>query len=311
MSSNLHRILFATDFSPCSRAAFAEAQALAKLYEAELCLLHVVSVPSEFDGAIPFASGSHLPSMVAAAEQQLKAWSTPLVEAHLPHQCQVVLGDAGTEVLRLAEELKPDLIVVGTHGRTGLKHLFLGSVAERVVRMSRCPVLVVPDRGQRVGAEATDREEGRAGRGEASPDKARLAGTIISCTFEPPAPGRPVTFSPAFTVDETEGAILVTADLPGVEPSSVRITIFHGEVTVSGERLCQPPVQAAQRRLDERGGGTFSRSFPVPLATSFEHVQAGLHSGVLSIRVDTANVTPSREAFSSGAASSSPGATLS
>lgn len=136
----LKRILAPTDFSEYSSEAIGYACALAEKFGAELHLLHVLEVHA---GSTPvFAGGLALTPRVQesreAAETELKkvAPDREAVRA-------TVEGPAFLGIVRYAKENNIDLIVMGTHGRSGLAHVMIGSVAERVVRKAPCPVLTV------------------------------------------------------------------------------------------------------------------------------------------------------------------------
>ncbi|HTW91139.1 MAG TPA: universal stress protein [bacterium] len=129
--------------------ALRTAEELAGLFCAELLLVHVVPptpVPQPpIDGALipPF-------DVVAYEEQLREHYQTSLEqlrEERLSHdtkaRVRVVTGDPATEIVRMAKEEKSDLIVLPTHGRSGLSHVFFGSVAEKVVRHAECPVLTL------------------------------------------------------------------------------------------------------------------------------------------------------------------------
>lgn len=120
------QILFATDFSPSSETAAGVARAYARHFGARLHLLHVLWPGS--DVATP-------PMLSKLSEEIGKA--VPVVAA-------VESGAPATGIVRYAERHGIDLIVIGTHGRTGVTRALLGSVAERVVRTAPCPVLTVP-----------------------------------------------------------------------------------------------------------------------------------------------------------------------
>ena len=153
----IHVILHPTDFSEQSQHAFRLACALARDHGSRLVLLHVVPSPVVLAG-----EGIMLPPPDPADEaiwNQLHQLDVPTGILALR---QVVQGEAAGEILRLAEETHADLIVMGTHGRTGLSRLLMGSVAEKVLRRAACPVLVVkapfpvaesaPSAGEVVGA---------------------------------------------------------------------------------------------------------------------------------------------------------------
>jgi nucleotide-binding universal stress UspA family protein/quercetin dioxygenase-like cupin family protein len=139
---SIHTILHPTDLSDSSRHAFQLACTLAKDYQARLILFHVIPAP------VGCILPEPAPNPLQSAEPQgpLKrwrfAWPEPLdPEVRVEHR--VAEGDPLQEILRLAQAEKCDLIVMGTHGRTGLSRLLAGSVAEEVVRKAACPVLAV------------------------------------------------------------------------------------------------------------------------------------------------------------------------
>lgn len=139
----MKRILLPTDFSDNSAVATRYACAFAERFNAELHLLHVLEVHLT---AVPeFGMGLAIPSSmkesIAAVEKALAGvldgeWAADksIVQA-------VVEGSPFVQIIRYAKEHEIDLIVMGSHGRTGLAHALIGSVAERVVRKSSCPVL--------------------------------------------------------------------------------------------------------------------------------------------------------------------------
>jgi nucleotide-binding universal stress UspA family protein len=136
----IKQVLYATDFSDSAKAALPIACALARNYEARLILLHVrpapASVAGEFGGIVP-GPGEPDESVKSRLTQMLPADFTGRVE------CRVGDGDAAEEIVAVADRTGCDLIVLGTHGRTGLARLLVGSVAEAVLRTATCPVLTV------------------------------------------------------------------------------------------------------------------------------------------------------------------------
>ena len=135
----VHTILHPTDFSEHSKYAFWLACALARDYGARLVIVHVVAAP-----AIVYGEGVVPPNaeeLRAAAREQLDGLRVPQGNVRAERRLQE--GDAVTAILGVAQELHADLIVMGTHGRTGLGRLLMGSVAEQVVRKASCPVLTV------------------------------------------------------------------------------------------------------------------------------------------------------------------------
>jgi nucleotide-binding universal stress UspA family protein len=138
------RIFHATDFSDASRPALAKALELAKQDRAELLLLHVLVPPSPFLGnKLP---SSYLDLQARArrdAERRLAAAVDRANEGGVRVQAKLIAGAPAEEILRVARRWHPDLIVIGTRGRTGLGRIFMGSVAERVLQRASCPVLTV------------------------------------------------------------------------------------------------------------------------------------------------------------------------
>ena len=136
-------ILVPIDFSRPSRAALDYALDLAEAFKAPVTLLHVIEVP-----AVPIFATYPAPvdsDMVADAKKKLAALAAKQRRARdLLQPVRVRTGSPFREIVRAAESLKMDLVVLATHGFTGVKHVLLGSTAERVVRHAPCPVLVVP-----------------------------------------------------------------------------------------------------------------------------------------------------------------------
>jgi len=134
---NLKRVLVPVDFSDCSKKALQYAIPLARQFDAELTLLHVVEPYQAFCPEIPLCEG---PSTEAARI----AFDGLVIET--PFKAVVREGEPHTQIVAAAKEMAIDLIVLSTHGRTGLAHVFLGSTAEKVVRHAGCPVLIVRER---------------------------------------------------------------------------------------------------------------------------------------------------------------------
>jgi len=140
----VHTILHPTDLSDRSQYAFWLAGALSRDYGARLIVLHVAEVPATAYGGVeaaPLLVSTDPEGLLAAAQKQLDRLQAP--QANLRLERRVEQGIPVSEILRVAQETKADLIVMGTHGRTGLRRLLMGSVAEQVVRRAPCPVLTV------------------------------------------------------------------------------------------------------------------------------------------------------------------------
>jgi len=144
----VHRILAPTDFSEYSTQAIHDARELAQTFEATLVLLHVVEPPAyPIEGLPP----SELGATLLEDLEQLATRDLARVlanEAEVKVVRRVVVGVPYRKIIEIAEAEKVDLIVMATHGRTGLSHLFMGSVAERVVRTAPCPALTICPTGR-------------------------------------------------------------------------------------------------------------------------------------------------------------------
>lgn len=139
------RILVPLDFSGKSRQALAVALPLAQRYGGRILLIHVVE-PVYTYAPFPSGSGAALPDphpLGKKARETLGALADELVPRKLLARTIVRAGQAWHEIVEAANETEADLIVIATHGFTGLKHTLLGSTTERVVRHARCPVLTV------------------------------------------------------------------------------------------------------------------------------------------------------------------------
>jgi nucleotide-binding universal stress UspA family protein len=141
----LKRILHPTDFSEASYEALEAAQAMALHFSAELYLVNVIPFPALAMTEAPMGLGiSTLPEqMVEAHRRMVQALVKEKISEAVRVQPLVVGGGAALQIIRIAEENEVDLIVMATHGQTGWRHLIFGSVAEKVVQMARCPVLVI------------------------------------------------------------------------------------------------------------------------------------------------------------------------
>jgi universal stress protein A len=144
----IRRILHPSDFSRASAPAFAAALGMAKAHRAELRLVHVL------DPATPMASTVVSPPTYDRLRKAARAYGARRLaglvararRAGVRTTASLREGPAWSEIVRAARTPRTDLIVMGTHGRTGLSRALLGSVAARVLRLARCPVLSVRPR---------------------------------------------------------------------------------------------------------------------------------------------------------------------
>ncbi len=142
------RILCPIDFSDASRAALQVAGEIARRYGAKVALFHAYPVPGyTFPDGSFVASSKMLEELSGQANQHMAEWKTLAEGMGIAHvEVATAVGEPAHEILAFAKAQGADLVVIGTHGRTGLQHALMGSVAERVVRRSTCPVLTVrPD----------------------------------------------------------------------------------------------------------------------------------------------------------------------
>jgi nucleotide-binding universal stress UspA family protein len=138
--STFNRILVATDFSEASRDALDLARALAHESGADLTVMHTCEVPAYTDFAVPVDLITPLAELGQSKLDNL----LPSIRAECPDAKGVIkVGVSWEQILAVAAEVRADLIVMGTHGRRGIAHAIMGSVAERVVRLSAVPVLTV------------------------------------------------------------------------------------------------------------------------------------------------------------------------
>ena len=143
----LQRILMATDFSAYSKEAFDYAVYLAKSLGADLYLLHVFEPPFYPPPGMPLKVPPDVHRWIAELKEEESKRLKALVDEAQQKGAKVHTifkeGEPFVEILKTAEEITADLIVLSTHGRTGLVRILMGSVAERVVRRAPCPVLTV------------------------------------------------------------------------------------------------------------------------------------------------------------------------
>jgi nucleotide-binding universal stress UspA family protein len=144
--TEIRRILCPTDFSAFSGPSFERAVTLAAWYEAALTVLHVVpDTMAPASGLTRMANPVLLdPTLPAVIEHDLSCVVAPARRAGLRAEGELREGKPAAEIVRVAQELPADLIVMGTHGRSGFQRWVLGSVAETVLRRAPCPVLTVP-----------------------------------------------------------------------------------------------------------------------------------------------------------------------
>jgi len=144
MTIQLRRILVPVDFSEHAQPVLEWAAHLAAEHGSKVILLHAYHLPVEFQQL----EGAYLPqdfwtNVKSEAQQNLETYRADLAKQGVETETVVREGYPATVIEEEAERLEVDLIVIGTHGLSGLKHLLLGSIAERVVQKAPCPVLTV------------------------------------------------------------------------------------------------------------------------------------------------------------------------
>ncbi len=145
MQAQINTLLFPTDFSDLSIAALPLAMDLADKYGAKLHCLYVVEEPQIYSslemGSVAIPTSGEL--MESAQARMEKFSQEMLASAPHGHTSKVVIGHAATEVVNYANESSADMIIMATHGYSGVKHVMLGSTTEDVLRHAGCPVLSV------------------------------------------------------------------------------------------------------------------------------------------------------------------------
>ena len=139
------KILLPTDFSECSSEAAEAARLLAEKFGSLVVVLHVLDEPATLD---PMSRGEvPLETLRSRMEEYARENMNAFLARHFPgfrdFDTLLATGIPYREIIGKAREVAADLIVIGTHGRTGVEHVIFGSTAEKVVRMAPCPVLSV------------------------------------------------------------------------------------------------------------------------------------------------------------------------
>ncbi len=138
-------ILYATDFSESSDYAFQYAFSLSKKFSARLVVVHVINEPVDLRGFyVPHISFEKLEEEIEeGAQKMMEKFCRTHIKDYDNYETFIVPGIPYDEIIKKATETSADLIVMGTHGRTGLDHVLFGSTAEKVVRKSPVPVMTI------------------------------------------------------------------------------------------------------------------------------------------------------------------------
>jgi len=222
--TEFRHILCPIDFSDASRHALDQAIAIAGWYESQVTGLHVIPPAFAFEPPMLFAERGNLKELAVDIDQvraRLDNWLAAATAARVESEGRICEGRPAESVLAFARSLPADLIVIGTHGRSGFERLLLGSVTEKVLRNAPCPVLTAPPRAV---------------------TKAQLPFRQILCPVDFSEPSL-IALRTAFSMAEEADARLIVlnvVDWPGGDSVLV---------TASGDRevLGQVERQAAQR----------------------------------------------------------------
>ena len=138
-------ILFATDFSEGSDFAFESALSLARKFDSKLLIVHIINEPVDLRGFyVPHISFDKLEEEIEqGAEKLMEKFCRTYLQDYSNYETFVLPGIPYDEIIKNAVQFNADLIVLGTHGRTGLDHVLFGSTAEKVVRKSPVPVMTI------------------------------------------------------------------------------------------------------------------------------------------------------------------------
>ena len=142
------KVLFCTDFSENSDCAFDYAFGVAKRDESVLYILHVIpSIPNQYYAAL-YSNKENFNKIKAAIQEDLAQKFSDQYLSQIKDKTKVKIvtksGREDEEIIKFAKEENIDILVIGTHGRTGIEHAFIGSVAEKIIRSSPIPVFVIP-----------------------------------------------------------------------------------------------------------------------------------------------------------------------
>ena len=141
------KILIPTDFSESAENASLYALSLAEKYGSKIYVAHVIE-PFTYTSDLGIDMGDQYQVMEATAKKFLDDIVTSIKEKHIDVEGILLSGEPFVEIIKYVKQEQINLIIMATHGRSGIEHILLGSVAEKVVRKSPCPVLTVKKAGQ-------------------------------------------------------------------------------------------------------------------------------------------------------------------
>ena len=142
------KVLFCTDFSESSDCAFDYAFGIAKRDEAFLYILHIISVNPHASYIDNYMTKDYWDKLKVTMQEDIDKKYNDQYLSQIKDKTKVKIvtksGREDEEILKFARKEKINIIVIGTHGRTGIEHLFIGSVAEKIIRRSPIPVFIIP-----------------------------------------------------------------------------------------------------------------------------------------------------------------------
>ncbi len=284
----LANILWTTDFSSASEASLLYAISIACRYDSQIYMAHVIR-PDTYQLVPPEALGQTLAQTRRYAEQQMGELLVSGRLRGIPHQVLVGEGELWSVVSGFLEKYEIDLIVTGTHGRTGVRKLLLGSVAEEIFRLASCPVLTV---GPRASKEV--------------PAESELRHILYATDFTPTA-GRAAAYALSLAQEHEAHLTLlhvVKEVIEGPSPNAALLQSFFAKrlsalVPADAEQWCEPeavvesgsPAEAIlETALDRQAdlivlGVRRTANFPghLPPATAYK-VVCQAHCPVLTVR---------------------------
>lgn len=157
-------ILVPVDFEEVSRRALDAAVELAQCFGSRLTIMHAYEIPTYAYSWLPYAIPDPFEEIEVTARKELSELLQEVQRKVPAATATFRRGSPAAEILAVINEQRPDLVVMGTHGRKGLGHLFLGSVAEKIVQLSPAPVLTVRGDATESVPEAAKRADARASR---------------------------------------------------------------------------------------------------------------------------------------------------
>ena len=140
----LRKIVVPVDFSDCSLAGLEYALWFGRKFGAKIVVLHVITPVVTGDAVTTYEISKYMEATHADAEEQMRRFVRKATRGSFSGETAVVTGFATGRICAFAKDMQADLIITATHGRTGIRHVLIGSTAESVVRHAPCPVLVVP-----------------------------------------------------------------------------------------------------------------------------------------------------------------------